>query len=144
MLPFFPDETAYRAWIAGGPAIFPCNEEVMPEKRDDPTQPWTSTTEGPYYSSPHFLLLRVGSGATARYCAVQRVSGEAEADFYWFVRASSSRREGGERMYAAYLWDTRTKPERVVAGETLASARARLTEHLSTRPQQNAITQLLA
>lgn len=127
---FFPDEAAYRAWIAGMPGIFPCNEGAS-RKQSDPKQPWYSETEGPYYSSPHFLLLRVGSGTAARYCALRRVGREAEANFSWFVRSTPSCPEG-QRMFAAYIWDTSTTPHSLVAGDTKGEVQARLTAYLST------------
>ncbi len=74
---------------------------------------------------------------------MRRVGSEEEADFYWFVRATSFHPDG-ELMYAAYLWDICTKPERVVAEDTLADARARLAEHLSTSSLRGVITKILS
>jgi hypothetical protein len=128
MIPFFSDENAYHAWIAGIPGIFPCNEECISDSKEDLHQPWATTTEGPYYFSPFFLLLRTGPGAAARYCAIRRVMSESEADFFWYTRLSD---HNGERVYAAYVWNTRTKPESLVAGDTLREARTALAAHLS-------------
>jgi hypothetical protein len=139
---FFSDEAAYRAWIAGLPGIFPCHD--FSGRQGDPGQPWVSQTEGPYFYSPHFLLLRVGlDAAAARYCAVRRVGREAEADFFWFVGASPGRPDG-ERVYAAYVWDTSTRPQCVIAGDTLGEAHARLTAYLSTGRLRGGITRNLS
>src|SRR5437868_3900252 len=94
------------------------------------TRSWYPTTEGPYFLTPEYLLLRVGSGTGCRYNVLVRVSSEAEADYRWYVRAHQHD-QAGETVFAAYLWDRSQQPESIVGGGTMGEARAALETFLT-------------
>lgn len=124
-LPFFPDYASFCVWIQRIPGVFPCRDNSTDPRLQDPRDPCYSHTEGPYYLAPEYLLLRVGSGASARYNVLVRVENEVEADYRWYVSAFQPGQDG-EIVFAAFLWDQRKKPAQIVGGGTVRKARAAL------------------
>lgn len=133
-LSFFPDEATYRTWIQSMPGISrvmaASDEGAFDEDLDQ-------DTDGPYFVAPgsEWLILRVG----LPYCVVRRVLTAGEADFTWYVAQAG---QEGEKVYAAYLWDERTTPAHIVAGQTLPAARGALDEYLSSKTLPRPVRQL--
>ena len=127
--PFFPDEQAYTSWIQSIPAVMRVLDGGDDELAED--------VDGPYYYSPHHLILRVNRS----YCALVRVGKKQEANFFWYnagtrdaggegVEEDRVEEDGGEEVFAAYLWNRRARPPEIVGGETIQEARAAITSYL--------------
>jgi hypothetical protein len=133
-LPFFSDEASYRQWIQSMPGI----SHVKLTSSGIYLEELAEDTDGPYLVAPgsEWLILRVG----LPYHVVHRVQRVEEADFTWYVART---RDEGEKVYAAFLWDTRSSPAQVVRGSTLRAARGALDEYLSSSRLVRATKRLL-
>ena len=141
--PFFPDYETFQAWVQCIPGIVPRQEDPKDPRLADPHDPCYPNTEGPYYVAPGYLLLRVGSGAHARYNVLVRVNNEAEADYRWYVPATQPDQDR-QTVFAAYLRDRRKKPAIIVGGATLREAKKNLEAFMATKSGHSKLTRLLS
>jgi len=120
---FFPDEQSYWAWIERMPPILRLLTGGGDELAD--------YADGPYFYSPHYLILRV----YGYYCALVRVATPGEADFTWYVASSP---DEGETVYAAILRDRRQKDKipggkgKIIGGKRIQDAQEALAAFLDS------------